>query len=394
MGETMNALVLRGDWDPRPDYTVSAAERESGKATCASAVWRNPRIQLEERPVPAIADDEVLLRVRACGVCGSDTHCHETDASGYVIFSGPVKLPVIMGHEYTGEVVDVGRSVSTLKIGDAVAPEGMLWCGICRPCRTGHPNQCRHLEMVGFSSPGAFAEYIAVKEKYCWKLNALRDVCSSDDEMYEVGALIEPIGCSYNGMFVSAGGFLPGAYCAVFGAGPIGLGAVLMGRAAGAARIVVFDVVDERCALAVAMGADAAYNSLELAKQGTSPHEVIMEVTGGHGADMLVEAAGAATRTVPEIEKSYAPNGKLVYLGRAATAVEAQLDVLVSNANSISGARGHAGYGIFPNIIRMLSTGRVPARKMITSRYTFADVMDALDRSTRRTDGKIMVRFP
>ncbi len=393
MGDNMQALVLRGDWDPKDGYVVSRQEQESGKATCASAVWRNPKITLEHQPVPRIADDEVLLKVKACGVCGSDTHCFETDPDGYVIFSGPVKLPVIMGHEYSGEVVEVGRAVTTLKVGDPVAPEGMLWCGVCRPCRTGHPNQCRHLEMVGFSSPGAFAEYIAVKEKYCWKLDDLRQVCNSDQEMYEIGALIEPIGCSYNGMFVSAGGFLPGAHVAVFGAGPIGLGAVLMARAAGAARIVVFDVVDQRCNLAVEMGADAAYNPIALAREGTSPHEIVMDITDGHGADMLVEAAGAAPHTVPEIEQSYAPNGKMVYLGRAATAVEAQLDVLVSNANSIAGARGHAGYGIFPNIIRMLATGRIPAAKMITARYPFAQVLDALERSTTRTDGKIMVRF-
>ncbi len=394
MGETMKALVLRGEWDPKPGYAVTEAEKASGKATVASSVWRHPKIRIEDRPVPVIDDDEVLLRVRACGVCGSDTHCYETDPDGYIIFSGPVKLPVVMGHEYSGEVVEVGRRVTTLKVGDAVAPEGMLWCGICRSCRTGHPNQCENLEMVGFSAPGAFAEYIAVKEKYCWKINALRNVCDSDDEMYEMGALIEPIGCSYNGMFVSAGGFLPGAYCAIFGAGPIGLGALLMAKAAGAARVMVFDVVDERCQLAMDMGADVVLNSWKLAQQGLSPHEAIMDLTEGHGADILVEAAGAAPKTIPEIERSYAPNGKMVYLGRAATAVEAQLDVLVSNANTIAGARGHAGYGIFPNIIRMMATGRIPAAKMITSRYPFDKVMDALERSTLRTDGKIMVRFP
>jgi hypothetical protein len=108
---------------------------------------------------------------------------------------------------------------------------------------------------------------------------------------------------------------------------------------------------------------------------------------------MQVEAAGAAPHTVPEIEKGFAPNGKMVYLGRAGNSTNMYLDTLVSQANGIVGARGHAGYGIYPNIIRLLATGRVPAEKMITSRYTFDRVMDAVKQSTLRVDGKIMVRF-
>jgi len=393
MAEMMRALKLDASWSPKATHTVTDFEKDSGKALNANTIWRGPRLQLEEERLPEIAEDEVLVKVQRCGVCGSDTHCYETDKDGYIIFSGPVKLPVTLGHEYTGEVVEVGKGVKTLKVGDPVAPEGMLWCGLCPTCRTGNPNQCPDLEMVGFSSPGAFADYIAVKEKYCWNLSELYDVCSTPGEVYELGALIEPIGCAYNGMFISAGGFKPGAFVAIYGAGPIGLGAVLMARAAGAAKIMVFETNQARCDLAVAMGADFAARPQDLTDQGTRAAEVVMELTRGQGADMSVEAAGAARQTVPEIERSYAQTGKMVYLGRAGNSVEMYLDTLVTKANKIVGARGHAGYGIYPNIIRLLGAGRIPAARMITSHFVFEEVLGAVKQSSSRTDGKIMVTF-
>src|SRR5512135_1716564 len=104
----MKAIVLEATWDPRPGYAPSARELESGKATMASQVWRHPRFRPTELPDPVPGYGQALLRVRACGVCGSDTHCYLQDDDGYVLFSGPVRLPVTVGHEYAAEVVEVG----------------------------------------------------------------------------------------------------------------------------------------------------------------------------------------------------------------------------------------------------------------------------------------------
>jgi len=394
MNTTMKALALTADWRPRPDYQATPGEIETRRAVNAGMLWAEPRLELGEHPLPRPADDEVLVKVRACGICGSDTHCFQQDEQGYIRFSGPAKLPVIIGHEFAGEVVATGRQVKTLKTGDAVAAESVLWCGVCPACRSGHFNQCRQIEMLGLSSPGAFAEYVAVREKYCWKLDPLRQVCQSDDEVYELGALIEPIGCAYNGLFVAGGGFKPGAYVAIYGAGPIGLGAVLMARAAGAAKILVFDPSEPRNRLAQALGADYAASPGALARQGSSPSAVVAEMTGGQGADMQVEAAGAASATLPEIVKSFAPNGTLVFLGRHDSTALVEFDTLVSQANRMVGARGHAGYGTYGNIIRLIAAGRIPARQMITSRFPFAQVMEAFVRAGARDEGKIMVRFP
>jgi threonine dehydrogenase-like Zn-dependent dehydrogenase len=189
-------------------------------------------------------------------------------------------------------------------------------------------------------------------------------------------------------MFVAAGGFSPGAHVAVFGCGPIGLGAVMLARAAGAARIVAFDGVRERRALARGFGADEAHDPAEV-----PPHEALADATCGEGVDMLVEAAGAAVATMPHIERSFAPGARMVYLGRTGERVPVLLDVLVTQAAGIVGARGHAGGGCFPNVLRLMEAGRIDPRPMIGARYPLGRAIEALERSRARTDGKVMVRM-
>ena len=117
----MRAILLEADWEPRGDYSVTPEETLSRKARMASQVWRNPRFASAVVDDPEPGPGEVIVQVKRCGVCGSDTHCYETDEDGYVIFSGPVQLPVIPGHEYSGEVVAVGAGVQELQVGDLVA---------------------------------------------------------------------------------------------------------------------------------------------------------------------------------------------------------------------------------------------------------------------------------
>ncbi|MBI5049582.1 MAG: alcohol dehydrogenase catalytic domain-containing protein [Nitrospirae bacterium] len=328
----------------------------------------------------------MLVRVKSCGICGSDTHLYETDEDGYIIFSGLTKLPCVLGHEFAGVVKKTGKKVTTLKAGDKVAVESIMWCGTCQPCKSGAPNQCRNVELMGLSADGAFAEYAAVSERYCWKINELENVYSGND-IFDIGALIEPIGCAYNGIFIAGGGFNPGAVVAIYGAGPIGLGAIALAKIAGASKIIAFDRIKERLDIAKEMGADFAFNINKFV-----PSKKIVELTDGCGAEIQVEAAGAAPVTSPEMEKSISVNGKIIYLGRAATKTPMYLDAIVSGANKIIGSRGHSGYGIFPSIIKLIASGRLNLEKMITARYPFEKVIDAIRASTKRTDGKIIVR--
>lgn len=382
----MKAVMMHATWDPREGYVPDAQENRSGKARMASQVWRHPRFDWEDVPDPTCSRDGVVLKVRRCGVCGSDTHCYETDPQGYILFSGPTRLPCVIGHEYTAEVVEVGPDVQDLRVGDLVCAEGMLSCGVCEVCRIGRPNQCPRLEMVGFSAPGAYAEYISAKERFIWNIGGLAERFGDADAALDMAALVEPIGCAYNGMVVSAGGIPPGGWIVVFGCGPIGLGAIALARAAGAAGIIGFDVVPERIALALAMGADEAYDP-----RTVDVVEVIRRMSRGAGADMMVEAAGAAHLTMPAIERSFAAGGRMVYLGRTGQRAPVNLDVLVTQAAGIVGARGHSGSGCFPRILRLMERGRLHVAPMITTRFAFDQTLDALAKSTDRKDGKVMV---
>ncbi len=383
----MKAIVAEAEWAPRDGYKVSEKEETLKRAESGAQVFRNPTFALKEAPVPSFSDDEILIRVKKCGICGTDTHLYETDNEGYIIFSGPVRMPSVIGHEYAGYVEAVGKNVTAHAVGDRVAMESVLWCGRCRMCRSGAVNQCRNVELAGVTVDGAMAEYAVAKEWHCWNIDSLSERYEESD-LFEVGALIEPAGCAYNGLFISAGGFLPGAVVTVFGLGPIGLSAVAFARLAGASKIIAFDTIDRRVALGGEMGADHALNISNLEK---TPSDTIMELTDGRGADVQVEAAGAAHLTIPEMETSMAVRGKIVYLGRAARKVSMYLDSLVSSASSIVGSRGHAGYGIFPNIIELVRTGRLPLEKLVTRRASLAQAVDALATSCDRCDGRIII---
>jgi threonine dehydrogenase-like Zn-dependent dehydrogenase len=388
----MKAFVANGQWAPRSGYALQPHEAEKKRADCGSQVWKNPVFSMQEVPVPEISGHEVLVRVEKCGICGSDSHLYETDAEGYIIFSGPVSLPCTIGHEYAGVVEKVGKDVRDLAVGDPVAAESIIWCGQCAPCRSGAPNQCVHADLAGITVNGALAEYVTVNERQLWKIDSLSR-SYSDQELFEIGALIEPVGCAYNGLFISGGGFLPGAVVVVYGAGPIGLGAAALASLAGASQVIVFDTVQERLNIASQLGATHTCTIQELAAAESRPRDLVMELTSGRGANIQVEAAGAALETVPEMETSLAVNGTIVYLGRTGKAASLSLDSFVTGANRIVGARGHAGYGIYANIIELLATGRLHIEEMITCRFPFAETVTGLEQSTLRRDGKIIIHL-
>ncbi len=384
----MKALVLTAKWEPRPGYTVSEFEKRTGKAVEGSSVWRHPRIELKEVDRPAPGPGEVLLQVRACGLCGSDVHFYETDADGYMLYPGLTKFPTVIGHEFAGEVVEIGPGPEGqgLRVGDRVTVEEMVWCGYCRPCRDGFPNQCLNLEEIGFTIPGAMAEYIVVPAKLCWKVDAIFERYPDEALAWAVAATTEPTCVAYNTLFECAGGFRPGAYVAIYGAGPIGLTAIQLAKAAGAAKVIAFEVSEVRRKLAQSVGADHVYDPT-----ATVPSEVVMDLTHGEGADLSLESAGAPEKTIPEMEKTMAIGGKLAVVGRAAQRVPMYLERFQTRKAKLYGAQGHSGYGIFPSVIRLMGAGYVDNAKIITARFPLAEGLAALKQATKRADGKIVI---
>jgi threonine dehydrogenase-like Zn-dependent dehydrogenase len=383
----MKALVLSAECEPKKGYVLSEFERRTGKVITGSCVWRHPKLEVQEVEKPKVGPDQVLIRVKNCGVCGSDIHFYETDEQGYILYPGLTKFPTILGHELSGVIEEVGADVEGLQLGDMVTAEEMIWCGHCTPCRNGFPNHCQNLEEIGFTIPGAFAEYLAVGAKYCWKIDEFKDFFGSEEKAYEVGALTEPTCVAYNAIFTRAGGFKPGAYVSIFGSGPIGLASVGLTEAAGAGKIIAFEVSPQRRELAKKVGADYVFNPKEV-----TPSEVIMDLTHGAGADVHIEAAGAPQLTIPEMEKSLAINGKIVQIGRAAQRVPMYLETFQVRRAQFFGSQGHSGHGNFPNVIRMVASGRLDLSPTITARYNLEGVVDAIAASGKREHGKILVK--
>ena len=384
--------MLHAKWDPRKNYVPSEIEVESKKVKIGSRVWRYPEQKLEEVPMPEIGAEDVLVRAKACGICGSDIHMYERDNEGYMPYPGLVKVPIIIGHELSGVVEKVGDRVKNIKEGDIVTSEEMWWCGECVPCRTGFPNYCVNLDEMGFTTNGGFADYVAVPWKYCYKIDGLLDVYGSEEKVFEAGSLVEPCSVVYHAMFTRAGGFKPGGYIVVYGAGPIGLAAIALSRAAGAGKVVIFETELDRLDLAKKAGADYAFNPVELEKTGSSPHEKVLEVTGGEGADLQVEAAGRPLKTLPEMEKSLAIDGKIVWIGRADMKASIFVENFQIRGGKLYGSWGHSGHGNFKNVIRLMAAGKIDMTKIISKRYSLDNAMEALRQATKRVDAKITIK--
>lgn len=393
MQGNMKAFMVEGEWAPKPDYILSPREFKEKRAMRADLVYKNVTTGLKNVPIPEISDDDVLIKVGACGVCGSDLHAIGRDTEGYSTFASHVKLPVILGHEFSGEVVEVGKNVTNTKVGDIISVEQIRWCGTCRVCRTGMFNQCENLEETGLSCDGAFAEYALVPQKYVCVINDIAERLGDKQAAFEAGALAEPTCVAYSGIQINSGGIKPGSNVAIFGVGPIGLASVELARAFGAAKIFVFNTNPARDYLAKAMGADYVFNPRTLKEQGTSAGEVVLDLTNGIGAGTIVEATGNFSEVYPEIMKCIGIGAHIVQLGIGAKpAIFDTMPLLRKNAHII-GSLGQAGSDIFPSVLRLMASGRIDMRKMITGRFKLDDVSQAIADSGKRElgHGKVMV---
>ena len=386
----MKALKLEADWDPRPGAvaTLDPADVSARIARRGNQVWRNPRISVATLPDPSPGPDEVVIRVRACGICGSDFHFVESDADGYMLYPGLIRTPVVTGHEFAGVVEAVGPAVNDFAVGDLVCAEEIAWCGDCLACRAGRPNNCTRIEELGFSFDGAHAEWVVTRARYCWSLAPLAEAGIPADRVFQLGALVEPTGVAYIAIFVTAGGFMPGASVGVVGAGPIGLAAIALARAAGAGRIVAFEVAPGRRELATAMGADIVLDPLPLGGEGVIA--AAREASRGRGIDLWVEASGAAG--VAELmAATVAPAGRIVLIGRGPHMIDLDPEFLIVRGAALHGSIGHSGSGAFGRVIDLMAAGRLDMSRLVSTTVDLDSAAQLLDGTPRREAGKVLV---
>jgi threonine dehydrogenase-like Zn-dependent dehydrogenase len=361
MSETMKAVRLYADWDPRPDFKLGAKDIDKKQTYLGSKVWRNPRMKIEEVPVPKPGPGQVLVEVKACGICGSDVHMAQTDEEGYIWYPGLTGFPCTLGHEMSGVVVEGGpgaldkKTNKPFKGGEWVCVEEMIWCGSCQPCADGWPNHCERLDEIGFNVDGAFTRYVVLPARVLWSLDPLRERYS-DQDVFKLGSMVEPTSVAYNAVIERGGGVRPGDNVVILGGGPVGLAACAVLKRNGAANVIISEPEEGRAEIARRLGADHVINPK---KEGTADR--VLEITHGMGASIYLEATGLPTAVYPEIERCIwegrTLNSTVVVVARADAKIPVTGEVLQVRRARIVGSQGHSGHGTFPRVIASMAAG-------------------------------------
>jgi len=396
MTEKMQGVTLIADWEPKPEFKLGAKDVEGRQTYLGSLVYRNPRIEIREYDIPTPGPDEVLMQVKVCGICGSDVHMAQADDEGYIFYPGLTGFPCILGHEFSGIVVEAGKNAKDkrtnkpFKGGERVTSEEMLWCGYCKPCADGYPNHCENLDEVGFNVNGAFAQYIVVPARTVWSLERLADAYEGDD-IFLAGSLVEPTSVAYNAVIERGGGIRPGDRVVILGSGPVGTAACAILKQAGASQVIISEPQEERAKLALKMGADHAINPLE-----ENFADRVLELTDGMGANLFMEATGLPEVVYPGIERviweGRTLNSTIVVTARAEAKMPVTGEVLQVRRARIVGAQGHSGHGTFPRVIDCMASG-MDMTRMITKKIKLEEVPEnVIELQTNRTECKITCR--
>ena len=396
----MKALVLCGEWAPKhPELLDERARRE--RSAAANEVWRNLHQAIEDVPQPKLLPDDVIVQTKVTAICGSDFLLMRKGDDGYAPHWGELGLPVITGHEVSGVVVEVGKNVRHLRVGDAIAAGVYRFCGRCRSCHRGIFSRCEDINVLGWTENGAFAEYVALSARSCWCANMLHEVYETDEEVFEAAALGEALATPYYDLFTRGGGFRPGAYLVFYMGGPkywlqAELG-IALAKFAGAAKVIVVDMLDEgtpvRQHVYADMGADHIIKAWEAEAQGVSVEEKIMEFTRGAGADLYWENAHLLERTMPITEKTMALGAVFNQTARLQRPYAVSLEAFRARNGHLIGTDGHIDNGTVGLCLRAMAAG-VDVRPAITKRYDFDDIVEAFRFGESYRDGHIAIRMP
>lgn len=287
--------------------------------------------------------DEVLVKIRAVGICGSDVH-------GYLGITGRRIPPMVMGHEFAGVIEGMGESVTSLKIGDRVAPYPVIFCGECEFCKQGKTHLCLHKTSLGvLDCNGAMAEYVCVPAKVIFKL--------ADSVSYNVGSMMEPLAVAYRG--VNTAGDISGKNVLIVGAGTIGLLVLSIVKMRNPARVFVSDLSDSRLQVAREMGADTVINPSR-----DDFNDIIKTETGSAGIDIALEAVGA-TPTVQQAMASLKIGGTAVWIGNSAKMITINMQEIVTRELKVFGTFIYT-FREFGEVVDLLNNGKLNVEPMIS----------------------------
>jgi threonine 3-dehydrogenase len=330
-----------------------------------------PGLWLEDVPLPGIGINDVLIRVHKTGICGTDLHIYKWDAWA----QKTIPVPMVVGHEFVGEVIEVGSNVNDFKSGDIVSAEGHVVCGRCRNCLAGRRHLCKDTSGIGVNRPGAFAEYISVPMTNVWHHRPEID--------QDVAAIFDPFG---NAVHTALSFDVLGEDVLITGAGPIGMMAAAVVKHAGARFVVVTDVNDYRLALAKKMGATVALN----VKTGNL-REVQQQLGMKEGFDVALEMSGNP-RAFRDLIDNMCHGGKIALLGIPSEPIAIDWNKVVFNMLTIKGIYGREMYETWYKMTVMLESG-LDIRPVITHRFPYTEFEKGFEAMLSGRSGKVILNW-
>ena len=336
-----------------------------------------PGAELVEVPVPEPGEGEVLVRVHAASICGTDLHIYDWNEWA----QGRIRVPMTFGHEVAGTVERVGPEVHHVQPGSFVAAETHIACGVCSTCRTGRAHICRNLRILGVDTEGAFAEYVVVPAANAWIVG--------EGIHPDHASVMEPFGNAVHATFGTEGGEdLLTNPVVVIGCGPIGLFAVAIARALGAWKVIAIEPNDERRALAAKMGAD-----LLVDPKSEDPVAAVLGATDDSGAEVVLEMSGNAT-AIDQGTRMVARGGRMSLLGLPDGPVTLDLnDQVIFKEARVQGVTGREMFRTWQQTTTLLSTGRVDVSPVITHRFPIGRFEEAFEIAASGHAAKVIV-FP
>jgi len=334
---------------------------------------RNKGIEVRDVPIPKISSNEVLVRVKKAAICGTDIHLYEWNNWCENVNA---KNPMVIGHEFCGEVVEVGNNANLIKIGDLVAGETHIPCGQCNMCRTGKQHICQNMKIVGVHTDGAFAEYIKIPELCAWKL--------PKGTLPEIGAIYEPFGIAVHGVLKDK---IAGLSAVIIGAGPIGLFATSVASVAGASKVFVVDINNYRLDLAGKMGE----NIITLNSKKDDVVKIIKNETGEIGADIVIELSGSVSGTRTGFEV-IGKNGRICLIGLHSQEVPLGLvnNVIYKEA-TIYGITGREMFNSWYLADRLIQSGKCSINEVLTHKFSLDKIEEAILTAEEGNCGKVII---
>jgi threonine 3-dehydrogenase len=332
---------------------------------------REPGLWLEDIPEPTIGINDVLIRVRRAGICGTDLHIYNWDKWA----QRTIPVPMAIGHEFVGEIVETGSNVNDFHPGDIVSGEGHVVCGRCRNCLAGRRHLCAHTLGVGVNRPGAFADYIAVPMTNIWRHKENIDL--------DVAAIFDPFG---NAVHTALSFPVLGEDVLITGAGPIGIMSAAVVRHAGARHVVITDKNRYRLELARKLGVTRAVDTSE-----TPLAQVQQELGMQEGFDVGLEMSGKES-ALREMIANMSHGAKIAMLGIPTAEMAIDWTPVVFNQLTIKGIYGREMYETWYKMTVMLETG-LDIRPVITHRFSYQDFEQGFEAMRSGNTGKVILEW-